>query len=84
MNQQLKKMIKTKRRRNDRDDEIYRQIYLILLCPRVKRKYVQNKEMNGKYEGMKWYNYKIKMRLSAGRHFGRSVNLKMWREIIHS
>lgn len=46
-------MIKTKRRRNDRDDEIYRQIYLILLCPRVKRKYVQNKEMNGKYEGMK-------------------------------
>lgn len=53
MNQQLKKMIKTKRRRNDRDDEIYRQIYLILLCPRVKRKYVQNKEMNGKYEGTK-------------------------------
>lgn len=53
MNQQLKKMIKTKRRRNDRDDEIYRQIHLILLCPRVKGKYVQNKEMNGKYEGTK-------------------------------
>lgn len=46
-------MITKNRHRNDRGDEIYRQVHLILLCPRIKVKHAQNNERNGKYERTK-------------------------------